>query len=50
MKHVTVACVPGGNPEKLIRIPDLTDLDRPKSSPPGARETYDHAIRTLASR
>ena len=28
MKHVTAACVTGGNPEKLIRIPDLTDLDK----------------------
>ena len=28
MKHVTAACVSGGNPEKLIRIPDLTDLDK----------------------
>src|SRR5436189_6034036 len=24
MKHVTAACVTGGNPEKLIRIPDLS--------------------------
>ena len=24
LKHVTAACVTGGNPEKLIRIPDLT--------------------------
>src|SRR5580765_6271235 len=24
LKHVTAACVAGGNPEKLVRIPDLT--------------------------
>src|SRR6266487_2838927 len=24
LKHVTAACVTGGNPERLIRIPDLT--------------------------
>ena len=28
LKHVTAACVAGGNPEKLIRIPDLTGLDK----------------------
>ena len=48
MKHVTAACVTGGNPEKLIRIPDLTGFDKteviiPKSS----RNVYDHAIRNI---
>ena len=48
MKHITAACVTGGNPEKLIRIPDLTGFDKtevviPKSS----RNTYDHAIRNI---
>ena len=48
MKHITAACVTGGNPEKLIRIPDLSDFDKtevviPKSS----RNTYDHAIRNI---
>ncbi|HYI94039.1 MAG TPA: hypothetical protein VEX68_10885 [Bryobacteraceae bacterium] len=28
MKHVAAACVAGGNPEKLLRIPDLTGLDK----------------------
>ena len=28
IKHVTAACVTGGNPEKLIRIPDLTGMDK----------------------
>jgi D-glucosaminate-6-phosphate ammonia-lyase len=48
MKHVTAACVTGGNPEKLIRIPDLAGFDKtevviPKSS----RNLYDHAIRNI---
>ena len=48
MKHVTAACVTGGNPEKLIRIPDLAGFDKtevviPKSS----RNSYDHAIRNI---
>ncbi len=51
MKHVTAACVTGGNPEKLIRIPDLTGFDKtevviPKSS----RNSYDHAIRNIGVR
>lgn len=28
MKLVTAACVSGGNPEKLIRIPDLTGFEK----------------------
>ncbi|HEY4155732.1 MAG TPA: hypothetical protein VGM24_09890 [Puia sp.] len=48
LKHVAAACVTGGNPEKLIRIPDLTGFDKtevviPKSS----RNEYDHAIRNI---
>src|SRR4030095_2261344 len=51
MKHVTAACVTGGNPEKLIRIPELAGFDKtevviPKSS----RNTYDHAIRNIGVR
>src|SRR5436190_2037516 len=50
MKHVTAACVTGGNPEKLIRIPDLRGFDKtevviPKSS----RNVYDHAIRNVGA-
>jgi D-glucosaminate-6-phosphate ammonia-lyase len=48
LKHVTAACVTGGNPEKLIRIPNLTGFEKtevviPKSS----RNVYDHAIRNI---
>jgi seryl-tRNA(Sec) selenium transferase len=48
LKHVTAACVTGGNPEKLIRIPDLTGFEKcevviPRSS----RNVYDHAVRNI---
>ena len=48
MKHVTVACVTGGNPEKLVRIPDLTGLDKTEVVVPrSSRNVYDHAIRNV---
>src|SRR5690242_11272802 len=48
LKHVTAACVAGGNPEKLLRIPDLTGLDKTEVvSPRSSRSVYDHAIRNV---
>src|SRR6187455_2180476 len=48
MKHVTIACVTGGNPEKLLRIPDLTGLDKTEVViPRSSRSVYDHAIRNI---
>ena len=48
MKHVTIACVTGGNPEKLVRIPDLTGLDKTEVVVPrSSRNQYDHAIRNV---
>ncbi len=48
LKHVAAACVAGGNPERLIRIPDLTDLDKTEVLIPRAsRSVYDHAIRNV---
>lgn len=48
LKHVTAACVAGGNPEKLIRIPDLTGMERTEVIIPiGSRNVYDHAIRNI---
>lgn len=48
LKHVTAACVTGGNPEKLIRIPDLTGLEKTEVIIPAhSRNTYDHAIRNI---
>lgn len=48
MKHVTAACVTGGNPEKLIRIPDLAGFDKTEVIIPlDSRNVYDHAIRNI---
>ncbi|AYB29968.1 aminotransferase class V-fold PLP-dependent enzyme [Chryseolinea soli] len=48
MKHVTAACVTGGNPEKLIRIPDLTGFEKDEVIIPAyARNVYDHALRNI---
>jgi seryl-tRNA(Sec) selenium transferase len=48
LKHVTVACVTGGNPEKLIRIPDLSGFDKTEViAPRSSRSVYDHAIRIV---
>ena len=51
MKHVTAACITGGNPEKLVRIPDLTGFDKTEVViPKTSRNVYDHAIRNLGAR
>jgi len=48
LKHVTAACVTGGNPEKLIRIPDLAGLEKNEVIIPAtSRNVYDHAIRNI---
>jgi seryl-tRNA(Sec) selenium transferase len=48
LKHVAAACVAGGNPEKLLRIPDLTGFDKTEVvAPRPARSVYDHAIRNI---
>ena len=48
LKLVTAACVTGGNPEKLIRIPDLTGLDKTQVIIPRySRTSYDHALRNI---
>jgi seryl-tRNA(Sec) selenium transferase len=48
LKHVTAACVTGGNPEKLVRIPDLRGLDKTQVIAPAySRNTYDHAVRNI---
>lgn len=48
LKHVTAACVTGGNPEKLIRIPDLSGFEKTEViSPRYSRNVYDHAIRNI---
>ncbi|MEP6951626.1 MAG: aminotransferase class V-fold PLP-dependent enzyme [Ginsengibacter sp.] len=51
MKHVTAACITGGNPEKLIRIPDLTGFDKTEVViPRSSRNVYDHAIRNIGAK
>jgi D-glucosaminate-6-phosphate ammonia-lyase len=48
LKHVTAACVAGGNPEKLIRIPDLAGFDKTEVViPRSSRSVYDHAVRNI---
>jgi uncharacterized pyridoxal phosphate-dependent enzyme len=48
MKHATAACVTGGNPEKLLRIPDLTGLDKTEVIiPRHSRNVYDHSVRNV---
>jgi len=48
MKHVTAACVTGGNPEKLVRIPDLSGFEKTEVIIPAySRNVYDHAIRNI---
>jgi seryl-tRNA(Sec) selenium transferase len=48
LKHITAACVTGGNPEKLIRIPDLTGFDKNEVIIPRySRNAYDHGIRNI---
>ena len=51
LKHVTAACVTGGNPEKLVRIPDLTGFEKTEVIVPRhSRNSYDHGIRNIGVR
>ncbi|BCS35436.1 hypothetical protein TBR22_A46630 [Luteitalea sp. TBR-22] len=48
LKHVTAACVTGGNPERLVRIPNLAGFDKTEVvSPRYSRNVYDAAIRNI---
>lgn len=48
LKLVTAACVTGGNPEKLLRIPDLEGLEKTEVIiPRSSRNVYDHGIRNI---
>ena len=48
MKHVAAACVTGGNPEKLIRIPHIEDFEKNEVIiPRSSRNVYDQAIRNI---
>jgi len=48
LKLVTAAVVSGGDPEKLIRIPDLDGLQKTEVIVPiTSRNAYDHSIRNI---
>lgn len=47
----TIACLAGGNPEKLIRVPDLTGFERTEVViPVRYRNASDHAIRVTGAK
>jgi L-seryl-tRNA(Ser) seleniumtransferase len=50
MTHATSACITGGDPEKLQRLPDLTGLKNEVVVPRYCRNVYDHAVRMLGVR
>lgn len=45
--HATAACVTGGDPEKMLRLPDTKGLKSRVVMMSDGRFTYDHAIRTV---
>ena len=48
MKHVAAACITGGNPERLVRIPNLAGFEKTEVvCPTASRNVYDASIRTL---
>lgn len=51
IKLCTIACMTGGNPEKLIRIPNLTGFEKTEVIiPRGSRTVYDQSVRTTGAR
>ena len=40
VKHITAACVTGGSPERLIRIPDLTGFEKTEVIIPGDKYSF----------
>ena len=48
--HATAACIAGGNPERIQRLPDLTGLKSEVVVPAYSRNVYDHAARMLGVR
>ncbi len=47
LTHATSACITGGDPEKMQRVPDLTGLKNEVVVPRYSRNEYDHAVRML---
>lgn len=50
LAHATAACVTGGDPEKMQRMPDLTGMKNEVIVPRYARNVYDHAVRMTGVR
>ena len=48
--NATAACIAGGDPEKLQRIPDLEGLKNEVIIPRFCRNVYDHAVRMVGVR
>jgi L-seryl-tRNA(Ser) seleniumtransferase len=49
--HTTTACVTGGNPDLLVRVPDLTGFAKDEVViPKASRNQYDQAIRSVGVR
>ena len=50
IKLCTFACLSGGNPEKLVRMPDLRGFEKTEVIiPKASRTVYDHAIRSTGA-
>ena len=47
LTHATSACITGGDPEKIRRLPDLAGLKNEVIVPSYSRNVYDHAVRML---
>jgi L-seryl-tRNA(Ser) seleniumtransferase len=47
LTHATAACVAGGDPEKIQRLPDLAGMKNEVVVPSYSRNVYDHAIRAV---
>jgi D-glucosaminate-6-phosphate ammonia-lyase len=45
LTHATSACITGGDPEKMQRMPDLTGMKNEVVVPRYSRNVYDHAVR-----
>ena len=47
LTHATSACISGGDPEKMQRVPSLAGLKNEVVVPRYSRNEYDHAVRML---
>src|SRR5215471_14365587 len=45
--HFTASCIAGGNPERMQRLPNLTELKNEVIVPAYSHNVYDHAVRML---